>query len=368
MKKELLIKYLNNNCTNDEFDEVVGWVETEARNNEAKSWGYDHWKSFEPELKKKDEKKYQALLYKIHYKINLKNNNDKESSVAILSKVTTWLSRAAAILFIPLLGVVFYMLSNSNFQMNKYTDLAVDSLEIIAPIGSRTVVQLSDGTEVNLNYGSKIKYPRNFGKTRDVTLSGEGYFDVAHNPDIPFIVKTGKLNIKALGTKFNVRAYPGGNITETTLIEGKVVIEKTIQGEKNQSVGTMVPGQHVAYNLNSGKVTSFKGNVDKYIAWKDGKLVFDNESITEIAEKLGRMFNVEFEIADDVKDFSYTVTFFNDPLDLILDLMTETGPITYTVLPRKRQADGTFSKQKIRIEKRIRPNLKMNKPMDIKKN
>jgi ferric-dicitrate binding protein FerR (iron transport regulator) len=236
--------------------------------------------------------------------------------------------------------------------MNKYTDMAVDSLEIIAPIGSRTVVQLSDGTEINLNYGSKIKYPRNFGNTREVTLSGEGYFDVTHNPDKPFIVKTGKLNVKALGTEFNVQAYPGDDVIETTLVEGKVVIEKTIPGEKNQSVGKMIPGQHIAYNLNSDKITSTKGSIDKYIAWKDGKLVFDNESITEITEKLGRMFNVEFEVADNAKDFSYTVTFFNDPLYLILDLMKETAPITYDVLSRKRQSDGTFSKQKIRIEKR----------------
>lgn len=352
MKKELLIKYLKNNCTNDEFEEIAGWIKTDAQKKGARSWGFDQWKSFEPDLKKKDEKKYQALLYKIHYEINLKQRNDKDNKAISLSKVTKWLSRAAAILFIPLLGVVFYMLSNSNFQMNKYTDLAVDSLEIIAPIGSRTVVQLSDGTEVNLNYGSKIKYPGNFGNTREVRLSGEGYFDVAHNPDKPFIVKTGKLNVKALGTKFNVRAYSGDDIIETTLVDGKVVIEKTTHDEKNQSVGTMVPGQHVVYDLNSERVTSTKGSIDKYIAWKEGRLVFDNEPITEIAEKLGRMFNVEFEIADDVKDFSYTVTFFNDPLDLILDLMRETGPITYNVLPRERQSDGTFSKQKIRIEKR----------------
>ena len=353
MKKDLLIKYLKNKCTDDEFEEVAGWIKTEAQKKEARDWSFDQWAMFEPELKKKNEKKYQALLYKIHYEINLKQHGDtKESKVIVLKKVTTWLSRAAAILFIPLLIVVFYMLQNSNFQLNKYTDLAVDSLEIIAPTGSRTVVQLSDGTKVNLNYGSKIKYPRNFGNTREVSLSGEAYFDVAHNPDQQFIVKAGRLNVKALGTKFNVSAYPDDDLIETTLVEGKVVIEKTVPGGKSQPVGTMIPGQHVAYHLNSGKVISTKGNIDKYIAWKDGKLVFDNQSITEITEKLGRMFNVDFEVADNAKNFSYTVTFLNDPLELILDLMTETAPITYTIFPRVRQSDGTFSKQKIKIEKR----------------
>ncbi|WP_423126964.1 FecR family protein [Gaoshiqia sp. Z1-71] len=352
MKKELLIKYLKNNCTNDEFDEIVGWIETEALKKDAKSWSFDQWTKFKPDLKKKDECKFNALLYKIHYEINLKYRKDEETGVIRFSNVARWLSRAAAILFLPLLGVILYMLSDHNFQMNKYTDLAVDSLEIIAPVGSRTVVQLTDGTEINLNYGSKIKYPRNFRNTREVTLSGEGFFDVAHHPDKPFIVKTGKLNVKALGTKFNVSAYPDDDMIETTLVEGKVVIEKTIQEGTNQSIGTMLPGQHVVYHLNSGKVTTTKGSVDKYVAWKDGRLVFDNEPITGMTGKLGKMFNIDFEVADNAKDFSYTVTFFNDPLELILDLMTETTPITYNVLPRTRQSDGTLSKQKIRIEKR----------------
>ncbi|MDX9883117.1 MAG: FecR domain-containing protein [Prolixibacteraceae bacterium] len=353
MEKALLIKYLKNNCSDDEFEEVVGWIKTEAQQKEAKSWSLDQWTMFEPEPERKDERKYQALLHKIHYHINLKHRNYKNSKIIVLSKVTTWLSRAAAILFIPLLGVIFYLLSNNDFQRNRFADMAVDSLEVIAPVGSRTVVQLSDGTEVNLNYDSKIKYPRNFdGNTREITLSGEGYFDVARNPGKPFIVKIGNLDIKALGTEFNVSAYPDDDIIETTLVEGKVVIEKTIQGEKKQSVGTMVPGQHVTYDSSSGKITSRRGNIDKYIAWKNGKLVFDNEPIAEVAEKLGRMFNVEIEVAENARYLSYTVTFFNDPLYLILDLMTETTPVTYKILPRKKQSDGSFSKQKIRIEKR----------------
>ncbi|MGC9355754.1 MAG: FecR family protein, partial [Mariniphaga sp.] len=189
MNKEILIKYLNNNCTDKEFEELASWLENEAATDVGKYWSYDYWKIFEADLKKKDEKKYSALLDKIHHEINLKHRKNSDVKVINFSKIAKWLSRAAAILFIPLLGVVFYLLSNNNLQMNKFTDLslAVDSLEVIAPTGSRTVVQLSDGTEVNLNYGSKIKYPQYFtGDTREITLSGEAYFDVAHNPEKPF--------------------------------------------------------------------------------------------------------------------------------------------------------------------------------------
>ena len=353
MTKDLLIKYFNNKCTDSEFEELVRWFEREETSNkEGKNWGFEYWSLFEPDNKLKDTKKYNALLDKIHHEINLKNHR-KAGRMITKHRVISWLSRAAAILFIPLLGLVFYMLSNNMIQNNNYADRTVDSLEIIAPIGSRTVIQLSDGTIVNLNYGSKIKYPRNFdGDTREINLVGEGYFDVAHNPEKPFIVKTEKLNVKATGTKFNVHAYPDDDIVATTLVEGRVVIDKTVEGEKIETIATMIPRQHVAYNYESGKIISSIGNIDKYIAWKEGKLVFDNEPITRVAEKLGRMFNVDFEIADDIKDYTYTVTLVNDPLFLVLDLMKEITPITYKVFARKKLADGTFSKQKIRLERR----------------
>ncbi len=352
MNKEILIKYLKNNCSDKEFEQLVIWTSKETYKQEGKSWSFEQWKMFEPELTIKNSKKYNLLLDKIHHEINLKHRKKENSKVLVLSKVSTWLSRAAAILFVPLLGFVFYLLSD-NVQKNQVTDLTVDSLEVIAPIGSRTVVQLSDGTVINLNYGSKIKYPRNFtGNTRAVTLSGEGYFNVAHNSEKPFIVKTGKLNVKALGTQFNVQSYPNDDIVSTTLAEGKVVIERITSDNLTTQVGTMVPGQHVEYNSVTGKITSSKGSIYKYIAWTDGKLVFDNESISEVAKKLGMIFNVDIEVAEDARDLTYTVTFYNDPLFLILDLMTKTTPIVYKVLPRKKQPDGTFSKQKIIIRKR----------------
>jgi ferric-dicitrate binding protein FerR (iron transport regulator) len=353
MNKDIFVKYLNNKCSDEEFEELAMWVKNESQNKEGRSWGANHWKAIDPELKKRDNKKYAALLDKIHHEINLNHKKSEDTKIINLFRVVKWLSRIAAILFIPLLAVVFYLLSYNDFQIDKFAGLAVDSLEVIAPIGSHTVVQLLDGTEVNLNYGSKIKYPRKFsGNTREITLSGEAYFDVAHNPGKPFIVKTGKLNIKALGTEFNVHAYPEDDIVETTLVEGKVVIDRILPDKKIEQVSSMVPGQHISYNQNTNEVISGMGSIDKYVAWKDGKLIFDNESITEVAKKLERMFNVEIEVADDVKYLTYTVTLYNDPLYLILDLMSETTPITYIALPRKRQPDGSFSKQKVKIEKR----------------
>jgi len=353
MKKEILIKYLNNSCSEKEFEELVEWVKMHPKNKEGKYWSLEQWKSFIPDEKSKDKEKYNALLDKIHHEINLKQQASEDKKIVSLSNMSKWFGRVAALLFLPLLGIIFYLLSNDTVKTEKFADLTADYLEVIAPIGSRTVVQLSDGTEVNLNYGSKIKYPQNFtGDTREISLSGEAYFDVAHNPDKPFIVKTGKLNVKALGTEFNVNAYPDDDIIATTLVEGKVIIEKVLPNNKIGQIGIMAPGQHIAYNSKTGKISSNQVNIEDYIAWKEGKLVFNNTSILGVTEKLSRMFNVDFHVTDDIKDLTYTVTFADDPLYLILDLMTETTPVKYTRLPRKKMDDGTFSKQIIKIERR----------------
>ncbi len=350
MTQELIIKFLNDKCTEEELKEVLHWIKNDSLDNQSKSWGYQDWTDFKIEENLMDNNDLGSLLDKIHHKININSKSVKNPIVSI----TAWITRAAAILLIPVLTFLFYNISDKTSESTKYTsNITVDSLEIIAPAGSRTVVQLSDGSEVHLNYGSKLKYPQNFsGDTRGVILLGEGYFNIAHNPEKPFIVKTGKLNIRALGTKFNVQAYPGEEIVATTLVEGKVLVEKTETNGNIKTIGAMEPGQHVKYNLNNKVVSCTKGSVERYIAWKDGKLVFKNESLVEVTERLSRMFNVEFEIDDNVKDYSYTVTIVDEPLFQILDLMTIATPVIYKALPRNKLPDGTFSKQKILIEKR----------------
>ncbi|MBN1604552.1 MAG: FecR domain-containing protein [Chitinispirillaceae bacterium] len=353
MNKEILIKYLSNSCSEDEFEDLARWVENKVATDVDKHWSSDIWYTFEPDEGSKDEVKYEALLNKIHHEINLRQQAIKDSRIIRLTTFAKWMSRVAAILFLPLLGVIFYLLSNTTLQNRYLTGSAVDSLEVIAPVGSRTTVQLADGTEVHLNYGSRIKYPRNFaGKSREITLSGEAYFDVSHNPRKPFVVKTGNMNIKALGTRFNVQAYPADNMIATTLVDGRVVIEKTIPGKALTPLGTLAPGQHMEYDKTTGKISSSMVNVDKYIAWKEGRMVFDNTPIEEVTRQLGRKFNVDIEVAENIRYLTYTVTFIDDPLYLILDLMTETTPISYCRYPRQKLPDGSFSKQKIRIEKR----------------
>ena len=350
MKKELYIKFLNNQCTSEELKEVIQWIDSDAFGKQSKQWGFENWESFHENGNAVDDEKFRELFDKIQNRID----KDKERKPRGAKSVyITWMTRAAAVLFIPLLTFFLYTISEKEFGANDFSQVTIDSLEVISPVGSRTVLQLSDGTEVHLNYGSKLKYPHTFtGKSREVTLVGEGYFDVAHNPEKPFVVKTGKLYVKALGTKFNVLAYTDDDVIETTLVEGKVALEKNLPEGQHKTLGALVPGQHVKYNAKTGDIKSTKGNVEKFIAWKEGKMVFDDTPITEVARQLERKYNVNIEVRDGIKDYYYTVTFLDEPLTQILELMTIATPVRYEVIPRKKLPDGTFSKQKIIIRAR----------------
>jgi transmembrane sensor len=355
MTKETIIKFLNNRCTVAELEEIIRWVNKEALSEEGIQVAFDDWKSFREEENAEDDEKFSVLFDKIQQKINSENRKNQTAKPRT-PVFLTWLTKAAAILLLPVLAFLFYTLSENaeiKTEAARVTHLPVDSLEIIAPPGSRTVVQLTDGSEVHLNYGSRLKYPQTFtGNSREVRLTGEGYFDVAHNTEKPFIVKTGNLNVKALGTAFNVLAYPEDDAVETTLVNGKVVLESVEKEGTIKTIGSMTPGQHVNYNIKTGAFLSSEGNIEKYIAWKEGKLIFDETTIIEAAEKLSRMFNVSIEVDDAIKDYTYTVTFEDEPLFQILELMTVATPVRYKALPRKKLQDDTFSKQKIVFEKR----------------
>lgn len=351
MKKELYLKYLNNQCADEEFEEVANWIESGGLEPSGKKWAEEDWHEYDAEKLSVDEKKYNFLLDKIHHAINLKSQVTYNS---IEKKLTpfNWMLRVASILLIPTLAALLYLLSNQSFVADYYTDNTVDSLEIVAPAGGRTVIQLTDGTKINLNHGSRLKYPRNFEGNREVTLIGEGYFDVAHNPDKPFIVKAGSIDVKVLGTEFNVIAYPEDELISTTLVEGKVHLAKTKVGSKPVSIGTMVPGQNISYNTKTGKVTSSRVDVESHIAWKEGKIVFDNETVENIAKRLSRIYNVDFKVSGDAKDIKYTVTFIDESLEMILELMSKTGPIEYQIIPPKKGANNIVRKEQVIIKKR----------------
>jgi transmembrane sensor len=187
--------------------------------------------------------------------------------------------------------------------------------EISTRLGSKTRIQLPDGSIVWLNAGSKLVYDKDFGKEeRQVNLSGEGFFDVVKDPSRPFIVRTSNIEVRVLGTLFNVKAYPEDKSSETSLIHGSLEVsiksrplDKIILSSNEKLVVENKTGMAVdsvaehkdfpMMSLNQIRHNPLDNSVNE-TQWIDNKLVFDNEPFADIAVKMERWFGVEIEIID----------------------------------------------------------------------
>ncbi len=165
---------------------------------------------------------------------------------------------------------------------------------VVIPYGNHSKILLSDGTKVWLNAGSRLIYPSRFvDKTREVFLIGEAFFDVSKNEKQPFIVKTPDIQIKVLGTQFNMSAYPDDNIVQTVLIEGSVEVGLLNSGIFDRDV-QLEPGQLANFNKQNKNTNVYNVDTDYYISWKQGYLSFYNSDLSRVVKKLERYFDVRF--------------------------------------------------------------------------
>lgn len=168
--------------------------------------------------------------------------------------------------------------------------------EVVIPYGKKSQLLLEDGTKVWLNAGSRMAFPTKFaGKKREIFLEGEGYFEVAHKQNQPFVVNTGEIAIKVLGTKFNISAYKSDKLTETVLLEGKVAIsEQSALGFlKHETL--LVPNQKASYNRDIRSVSvKDEPDVEFAIAWTEGWFKFSKQNMNDVLTKLQRYYDVEF--------------------------------------------------------------------------
>lgn len=168
--------------------------------------------------------------------------------------------------------------------------------EVVIPYGKKSQLILEDGTKVWLNAGSRMAFPTKFtGKKREVFLEGEAYFEVAHNQNLPFVVNTGEIAIKVLGTRFNLSAYKSDQLTETVLLEGKVTVsERSVLGFLTSET-ILSPNQKASYDRNNRSITvKNEPDADLVIAWTEGWFKFSQQNMTDVLNKLQRYYNVQF--------------------------------------------------------------------------
>jgi ferric-dicitrate binding protein FerR (iron transport regulator) len=165
--------------------------------------------------------------------------------------------------------------------------------QLIVPHGKRSFIQLSDGSKVWVNSGSRLVFLPVFkGNKREVFLEGEAYFEVAKDMKKPFYVRTDAYDIKVYGTRFDVQAYKLDNEYNTILLEGKVSLEIK-NGTANSKEHFLLPNQKASLADQKGNLFITEvANIDNYTAWKDGYLIFKNEPFPELLKRVSRYYNI----------------------------------------------------------------------------
>ncbi|MCK9618693.1 MAG: FecR domain-containing protein [Lentimicrobiaceae bacterium] len=168
--------------------------------------------------------------------------------------------------------------------------------QVVVPCGQRKKVWLSDGTLVYLNAGSSLTFPATFyGKTREVYLKGEGFFEVSRNEKVPFIVKTNHIDVKVIGTTFNVSAYNDECIVSAVLVEGKVEVSQKNQILANDEF-TLAQGQGLFYSVNSKNSVVNEVDVDDFVLWKDGLFKFHDMPLVDIVRRVQKYYSLPIQI------------------------------------------------------------------------
>ncbi|MCE4562778.1 DUF4974 domain-containing protein [Maribellus sp. CM-23] len=282
------------------------------------------------------------IFEKIQYNILLEEKKQKK-------KISLWhfYRQVAAILLIPLLAFSawYYSVNSRDRATEPLTEAVAQAwVSINAPEGARVEFMLPDSSKGWLNSGSKLRYPSKFGGQRKVELTGEAWFDVKHQNNSEFVVSVPDMDIKVLGTQFNVSAYTNDVFTDVSLEEGKI----EINGKGAVFNQVLAPNEKILFNRNSRTVSLSEVDASRYSAWKDGYLVIDNEPLGQVVSRLERWYNVDIEIQDEVlKSYRFKATFKDELLEEVLKLMAKTTPIRYTIEQRTADAGGVFKQKKV---------------------
>lgn len=305
--KELLVKYINGNCTDQEKIAVVNWLDASPENMKEylalrKLQDMAIWQS-DPVLRN------QETIIKKAPRLNIKT-------------ISLELLKIAA-------AFVFAFIVYHYFIPSPATPQAPVVMQTVyVPAGQRARITLEDGTNVWLNAKTTFLFPNHFsGNIREVKLDGEGFFEVAHDKSNPFVVKTKQYDVKVLGTKFNLMAYSEKGNFETSLLEGSVEVLKS-----GSTKGVLIKPDERIFLQNNQMVIAPIVQTNHFL-WKDGIISFDDESFPEIIAKLELYFDIKVVVNRD-KPFNFRCTGkfrTKDGVEHILKVLQLSNKFNYTI-------------------------------------
>ncbi|MCG6190088.1 FecR family protein [Maribellus maritimus] len=215
-----------------------------------------------------------------------------------------------------------------SYFAGKHNNIVDSFSTVTCVLGDKSMIYLPDSSKVWLNSGSTLQFSNNFKKgERQVFLEGEAYFSVVKDKKNPFTVKSGDIQVEVLGTEFNLKAYPDENHVSATLVEGSL----KVSGLENPTI--IKPGQKLKYDNQTKEMALFElSDTSPETEWKDGRLVFRNESLEELEKKLERWFDVDIVLADDqVKKRRYTGTIERESILEVMSYFSLAQSVEYKI-------------------------------------
>lgn len=307
------------NRSEDEVREMLDWFYSEEGSEELELFYKKKW----------EEARYSTLpsaqqhqMY-LHLKEEIKKlpvHKKRKSAVAL-----SWWKYAAIILVCIGLNAGYNILTG-----NEPANVTPEREFILsAGKGEKASVNLPDGTIVHLNSCSQLTYTGNYGEShRHVSLTGEAYFDIAKNESLPFILKAGDMEIEALGTSFNVKAYREDNTIMTTLFSGKLRV-----ADQNEEV-ILFPRQYACLHKDTRTISmGLMNDVSSANSWINNEVMVSSAPLDEIIKMMNRMYKTPVRLqSDDLRKYHFSGTIKDGDLYNVLDIISITAPVKYETI------------------------------------
>jgi transmembrane sensor len=328
MNRELAEKYLSNLATPVEAEEVLKWFRTPEGEkyllhkiiNDVELLDTPNLVEMVPELQ--SDKIYQSVWTRIQES----KKPVRPYSFHRNKWAGVFLKAAAAILVVVSAAYFSVLYENQEPEITEIHD------PLIFQTGSdeNRTLRLSDGTIIRMNAESELIVSGTYLRgSREITLNGEAYFEVVHDPDNPFIIHSNQSTVEVLGTEFNVRSYPGHNNVQVAVIDGKVSFKNVLQVNSDHNL-ILQRGQYGYLDLNTGNFETDDIAIENYLSWKNGSLVFEELTLAQVCQQLSRLYESECEFEHDgIRSLLVTAKLTDPSLDKTAEVIALTHNISH---------------------------------------
>lgn len=302
---KLLSKFLDGNSNKEEMRQLNRSLDNPSQFDD---WMTEQWEEADNEIDFRIEKKMYTFI-----DAQRKKGSDN-------FKPYFW-QIAASLLLISTIGLSYLL-----YDRALFADSDPSLWSVNVEKGQKANMTLPDGTRVWINSDSKITYNSDFNRSsRDVKLEGEAYFEVAKNEKLPFIVQTSLVDVQALGTAFNVKAYANDTDVETTLVEGKVLVNTPLQSK------CLLPNQRMIFGKHDNSVSiEPEADAQAYAAWRTNQLMFNHQDLKSITKVLERYYNIKFVFEEEkLETYCFSGAIPNTSLESLLEIIAMTSPMSY---------------------------------------